>query len=251
MATLFEKLHGDLMKGFFFKSLSPHCLGKIARVIWIVLGFHSLSNAQSFDLGSWNILQVRYQINDRYNLFGEAQIRSLQFYDNFHYYEYKGGVNYKLGKNVHVALGAGNYQTYLEGGNFVLPKSNDELRLWPQLLVFQKLGGLKIEHRVRTEFRYSDRGNRERYRYRLGISYPFGKENKDGKQYLISVSNELFFSQNIPYFERNRLLLAFNYKVNENTTLQMGYIHQGDYRVNDETGRDFLVLGIYLDLFRK
>ena len=78
--------------------------------------------AQNFDLGSWNILNLKYTVNDKWSVVGEAQLRSLKFYYNFHYYEYKGGINYKLHKNATLSLGAGSYQTFKEGGNFVLPK---------------------------------------------------------------------------------------------------------------------------------
>ena len=45
-------------------------------------------------------------------------MRSLQFYNSFHCYEYKNRVNYRLNKSVGFTLGAGSYQTYKEGGNF-------------------------------------------------------------------------------------------------------------------------------------
>jgi long-subunit fatty acid transport protein len=181
--------------------------------------------AQKFDLGSWNIINLKYNINDKWSAFGEAQLRSLKFYNNFHYYEYKGGINYKVDKNLKLSLGAGSYQTYREGGNFVLPKNNDELRIWPQVILFQSIGKLKIEQRYRAEFRFTTNGYRNRYRYRLGLSYPFGRDIKGFKPFQISASNELFFTDNEPYFERNRILLAFNYKPSKGTTIQIGYLH--------------------------
>jgi hypothetical protein len=47
------------------------------------------------------------------------------------------------------------------------------------------------------------------------------------------------------------LQFAFNYKPSRNTTLQIGYLHQFDYRINDEIGRDFLVLGYYIELYKR
>jgi hypothetical protein len=207
--------------------------------------------AQSFDLGSWNIINLKYNSNDKLSLFGEAQLRSLKFYSNFHYYEYKGGINYKVHKNVKLTLGAGSYQTYREGGDFVLPKNNDEFRLWPQVILFQSIDKLKIEQRYRAEFRFTNNGYRNRFRYRLGISYPFGKEQNGYKPFQASASNELFFTDNEPYFERNRMLLALNYKPSKATTLQIGYLHQFDYKINDETGRDFFQIGYFIELFKK
>ncbi|MBK7523738.1 MAG: DUF2490 domain-containing protein [Saprospiraceae bacterium] len=54
--------------------------------------------SQSFDLGSWNILNLKYNYNEKLSVFAEGQIRSLKFYDNFHYFEYKGGITYKIQK---------------------------------------------------------------------------------------------------------------------------------------------------------
>ncbi len=221
-------------------------------LFWVLL-LASLSSvsAQYKDLGSWNIVNIRYAPTDRLSFFGEAQLRSLRFYDHFHYYEYKGGANFKVNKGLQLSLGMGSYQTYREGGNFVVPKNNNEFRLWPQVVLNQQVLGLKIEQRYRAEMRWTSNGYRNRFRYRLGTFYPFGKERHGYRPYQLSVSNELFFTDREPYFERNRLQFAFNYKPSRNTTLQVGYLHQFDYRINDEIGRDFWVLGFYIELFKR
>jgi hypothetical protein len=225
---------------------------RILFLITIIL-YYSINtiSAQSFGLGSWNILNVKYNVDDKLSFFAEGQLRSLNFYSNFHYYEYKGGINYKVHKNVKLTMGAGSYQTYKEGGDFVLQKNNDEFRLWPQVVLFQSAGKLKIEQRYRAEFRFTSNGYRNRFRYRLGVSYPFGKERMEYKPFQVSASNEIFFTDREPYFERNRMLLAFNYKPSKATTIQLGYLHQFDYKINDETGRDFFQIGYFIELFRK
>lgn len=223
-------------------------------VLLAIIIFIHLTNktvAQTIDLGSWNILNLKYNHTDRLSFFAEGQLRSLKFYSNFHYYEYKGGINFKVHKNVKLTLGAGSYQTYKEGGDFILPKNNDEFRLWPQIIFFQSIGKLKIEQRYRAECRFTSNGYRNRFRYRLGISYPFGREKNDYNPFLISASNEVFFTDKEPYFERNRLLFALNIKPTKASAIQIGYLHQFDYKINDETGRDFLVIGFYYDIFRK
>ena len=206
---------------------------------------------QQVDLGSWNIVNLKYSVNDHWSAFGEAQVRSLKFYSNFHYYEFKGGVNYKARNNVIYTVGAGTYQTYKEGGSFVLPKNNDEFRIWPQLVLVQSIGKLKIEQRYRAEFRFTSNGYKNRFRYRLAASYPFGKVKNDFKPFQLSASNELFFTTTEPYFERNRILLAFNYKPTKSSTIQLGYLHQFDYKINDETGRDFFQIGYFFELFNR
>jgi len=226
----------------------------MSKILLTTFAFCLLLNtllAQTLDLGTWNILNLKYNHNDKLSFFGESQLRSLKLYNNFHYYEYKGGVNYKVHKNVKLTLGAGSYQTYKEGGNFVLPKNNDEFRIWPQVILSQSVGKLKIEQRYRSELRFTSNGYRNRFRYRLGLSYPFGKERDDYKPFQISASNEIFFTDKEPYFERNRMLLAFNFKPSKATIIQIGYLHQFDYKINDETGRDFFQIGYFIEFFRK
>jgi len=224
---------------------------RIFIFIHIIFFSFNKSFAQNFELGSWNIINLKYNVHEKWSVFGEAQLRSLKFYNNFHYYEYKGGLNFKIHTNATLSLGAGSYQTYKESGNFITPKNNDEFRLWPQIVILQSLGKLKIEQRYRVELRFTSNGYRNRFRYRLGLSYPFGKGNNNYMPYQISASNELFFTDQEPYFERNRMLVSFNYKPSKSTTLQVGYLHQFDYKINDETGRDFLQIGCFIEIFRK
>lgn len=228
----------------------------------IILFILITNNTFSFDLGSWNIINLKYKQNQHLSYFAEAQLRSLKFYDHFHYYEYKGGINYHFDKNAILTMGIGSYQTYKEGGDFVLPKNNNELRIWPQLSLFQSIGKLKIEQRYRAELRFTSNGYRNRFRYRLGLTHPLGKPKNDVQKFQISLSNELFFTDNEPYFERNRILASIQYKISGTdgrpngtdgrpsipTTIQIGYLHQFDYKINDETGRDFLQVGIFFDI---
>lgn len=206
-------------------------------------------NSQSIELGSWNIINLKYHLNEKWSVFGETQLRSLKFYDDYHYYEYKGGVNLKINPYVTFTLGGGSYQTYMEGGNFVIPKNNDEIRIWPQVILSQNLGSLKIEQRYRSEFRFTNKGYRNRYRYRLGLTFPISKIKEYFKSIHLIVNNELFFTTKEAYFERNRFLVAVSYKLSNSSLIQIGYLHQFDYKINDEIGRDFLQIGYFLELF--
>lgn len=206
------------------------------------------SHAQDSTLGSWNILHMDIKLNNQWSMFVEGQIRSLRFYDHFHYYEYKGALIYDLQENSTLALGFGQYRTYGEGGTFVVPIRSDELRLWPQFTLNQKIKRLKIEHRYRAEFRFTNNGYRNRFRLRFGVSHPlFEKQIKTGELF-IRANNELFFTNRAPYFERNRSQIQLVYQLNHAIEFQLGYLHQFDYQIIDETGRDFLVIGFFYTL---
>lgn len=202
-------------------------------------------------LGSWNIVNLKYSHNKNISLFAEAQLRSLKFYRHFHYYEYKGGFNYKATENLTLSLGCGSYQTYAEGGNFVLPKNNDEFRIWPQITMNQNFGKYKVEHRYRAEFRFTSNGYRNRFRYRVSLICPLLEAGKNGSALDLNVGNEIFFTDRGPYFERNRMNVSFLWKTSKGTSFTLGYLHQFDYKINDETGRDFLQIGVYLNVLRK
>ncbi len=219
----------------------------ILLIIQFVL--HNFASAQSnFELGSWNILNVKYTINPKWSFFIEGQIRSLRFYDHFHYHEIKGGINHQLTTDANFTLAAGNYQTYGEGGDFVKPRNNNEIRIWPQLTLYQKIHQLKVEQRYRSEFRFTNSGYRNRFRYRVSAKHAFGPKIKQTNLLQVGISNELFFTNREPYFERNRLHLFLDIKLNQSAQLQIGYLHQFDYKINDETGRDFLTIGYFYDI---
>lgn len=223
------------------------------RIICVLIFIFVVNSCigQSFDLGSWNILNVKYKISKKWTVFAETQLRSLKFYDHFHYYEYVGGANFQVHPNIGLTLATGNYKTYKEGGNFITPINNNEFRFWPQVTLSQTIGAFKIEHRLRVEFRFTSQGYKNRFRYRAALILPLGKDKKGYKPFQISLSNELFFTDKEPYFERNRVLLSLAYRFSKQFSMQMGFLHQFDYKINDETGRDFLQIGLNIEMSRK
>jgi hypothetical protein len=199
--------------------------------------------------GSWNIANLKINLNNKWSLFAEAQIRSLRFYDDFHYYEFKGGASLKLDKGFTLSAGLGNFDTYREGDNFKTPMQNDEFRTWVQLSMSQNvLQRLKFEHRYRAEQRFTLNGYRNRFRYRLNTVYPLSKKGMEKKSGYLTAANEIFFTNRAPYFERNRLFAGAGYILSDAFTLQAGYMNQFDYRINDETGRNFLQISLLFEL---
>jgi hypothetical protein len=202
------------------------------------------------DLGSWNILNLKRNLNEKWSVTAEGQLRSLQFYNNFHYYEVTGTANYQPTPNLRWTLGGGSYQTYAEGGDFKRPKGQEEWRLWPQVTLFQPLRKVNLEHRYRWEMRFTDKGYRNRYRYRFGMYVPVGKSKKDFRPLQLVGTSEIFFTDKEPYFERIRVVGAINYKFTRSMALLAGYLYQFDYKLTDEIGRDFLIMGFYYEFSR-
>ena len=202
----------------------------------------------SGQMGSWNIINTKLDLNQKWNLFGELQLRSLRYYNNFHYYEIKGGASYSLSKNTSVSAGFGIFDTYSPGGNFKTPMVNDEWRTWIQLSLTQYEKRLKLEHRYRAEQRWTSNGFRNRFRYRLNGAFPLNNKKIEPGTYYITASNELFFANRAPYFERNRVFIGGGYEISHPFTIQAGYLRQFDYKINDETGKNFFQLSFLFEL---
>ena len=195
-------------------------------------------------MGSWNVTNINAKINDKWSVFAEAQLRSLSFYNQFHYYEYKGGVSFKITKNFSATTGVGSYNTYSENGNFEMPIQNQEVRTWIQINMKNPVEFVTFEHRYRAEQRFTSNGYKNRFRYRIAATVPLNNKKIEPKTLYLLAWDELFFTDKEPYFERNRLFIGSGYEFSENFAFQLGYIYQFDYKINDETGRDFLNLSL-------
>lgn len=219
----------------------------VPRLIYL-LGVLSLSRAGAQEsLGSWNILNVSSRVNDHLTAFGEAQLRSLRFYDHFHYYEYKFGLSWRVNSQLSLLGGGGRYDTYSPGGDFALPRQVREYRSWLQGTLRNDMGRWVIEHRYRAEQRYTDIGYRNRFRYRISCTVALNKSVLETGALYLNLSNETFLTNRAPYFERNRASFSVGYEWSDNLTIQVGYLHQYDYRLDDEIGRDFLQIGFYFE----
>lgn len=199
-------------------------------------------------MGSWNIVNAKLDLTQKWNLFGELQLRSLKYYNDFHYYEVKGGASYAISKGTSVSAGFGIFDTYSPGGNFKTPMVNDEWRTWIQVNLTQYEKRLKLEHRYRAEQRWTSNGFRNRFRYRINTALPLNNKKIEPGTYYLTASNELFFTNRAPYFERTRIFIGGGYEFSHLFTLQAGYLHQFDYRINDETGKDFFQISLLFEL---
>ena len=208
------------------------------RLLQILLLLPFLAIGQG-GLGSWNIINITMKLDSKWTVFGESQLRSLSFYDEFHYYEIKTGFSYKIKPNFSITTGIGSYNTFSEGGNFEQPMQNKEIRTWAQINLKNPFDYIIFEHRYRAEQRFTSNGYRNRFRYRLSAIIPLSGKKIEPKSFYLSAWNEIFFTDKEPFFERNRLFVGGGYEFTENLAIQTGYIYQFDYKINDETGRDF------------
>lgn len=220
-----------------------------ATIYVAALFFASNVKGQSDKLGTWDVLNGEYYINNRWNLWFETQLRSQKFFNDFYYHELKGGINYKLNKNAAVFIGTGQYGTYSIGGNFKRPVATHEFRLWEQLVMNSYIGRIKFEHRYRIEQRWINHVYRNRFRYRLNPIIPINKSAIVKNALFASLHYEIFVTDKAPYNERNRMFAGLGYMISNPLTLQIGWIRQNDFSVNSvKVHKDFIQTTLFFRL---
>lgn len=206
--------------------------------------------AQNDKFGTWNIVNTKFNLDKKWSVFNELQLRSQLFFDDFYYYEIKGGISYSVNKNFTFLLGTGRYVTYSNGDNFKKPFVNKEFRTWQQLTMNSYLSRIKFEHRYRAEQRWlSNGGYRNRFRYRLNTFLPLNSNKIEPRTFYLNAFDEIFLTNVAPYFERNRVFAGAGYQFSKQLVVQGGYIYQFDYRANNtKAGKSFLQLSFLIEL---
>ncbi|HZV67996.1 MAG TPA: DUF2490 domain-containing protein [Saprospiraceae bacterium] len=195
-------------------------------------------------MGSWSIVNAKLNLNSHWSIWTEGQLRSIQLYDEFFYYEVKGGLTFNLKDHLALTAGVGRYATYTLGGNFEQPFTTEETRTWLQLVMEQKWDRINFEHRYRVEQRHLSTGYKNRFRYRLNAVIPINHPEFVPKTFYAYIGDEVFFTSIAPFYERNRFFTGLGYKVTKAFTIQSGYMRQYDYKLTSETSRDFLQVAL-------
>jgi hypothetical protein len=216
--------------------------------VLVLLLTSQIAFSQNSDFGSWNVINTKLTLSKRWSVFNELQLRSKSFYDNYYYYEIKGGVAYSVNKNFTFLLGTGKYMTYSDGGDFVKPITGDETRFWQQVTMNHFLSRLKFEHRYRVEQRWINDSYRNRFRYRLNVAVPINKNKIGPKTFYVASFGEIFLTNKAPYYERNRFFAGVGYQAAKWVTIQPGYIHQSDYKNNVTQGKSSFQLTIGFEI---
>jgi hypothetical protein len=133
-----------------------------------------------------------------------------------------------------------------------------ELRISPQITLTQHLGRLRIDHRLRYEFRwigqnqsvenksfiyggdFSSTTQKERFRYQLKAILLLGKEKMEDKTWYCQASNELFVNigeqvANTNLLDQNRVLIGLGYRINKNFSVEAGYMQQAIFRFTNSS----------------
>jgi hypothetical protein len=196
---------------------------------------------------NWLTLNARLNLSPNVRVFGETQLRSAAFLQNFNYTELKGGGSYHIGPNFNLLLGGGRYNTWQETGNFVSPRSQAEWRMWVEATMGQFVGKFRFEHRYRIEQRWLIQGTRNRFRYRIGMIFPLNRRRIESQTLFLNAFNEIFLGPTAPFFERNRFVFGGGYRFTR-LSIQANYLRQFDYSLAGSRTRNYFQLNFLIDL---
>ena len=198
---------------------------------------------QKNTLGSWSVVNLKADLNDKWSIYSEFQLRSLSWYDRFYYDELKAGLTYAVTPSFNITAGTGLYNTFKEGVEYDNYSVQKEFRLWEQFVLDQKLAFVKIEHRARIEQRFKDE-YANRFRYRLNVSVPLNKKEIAPKTLFASVYDEVFFTDESPVFSRNRSFAGLGYIFSEHFSLQSGWLRQIDFYQDWKRRKNYLMMSV-------
>ena len=200
------------------------------------------------DLGSWGMLILKGKINNSFSFQGELNARSDNFISNFNYCEYKGSMIYSISEKLEVALGAGGYNKNQESYFLDFKNSQQEFRIWEDILFKHALKRLIIDHRVRLEQRFLPSDYRNRLRYRLAFSVPINEPEIKEKTFYLSTYDEVYFGERNPTYEKNKFYIGAGYKLNKALAFQLGRVHIEDYAIDYVIRKNYLQLTIFYNI---
>ncbi|RWY47950.1 DUF2490 domain-containing protein [Mucilaginibacter gilvus] len=217
----------------------------------MVLLFNT-ANAQNNKTGTWGIATIVLPGDSTHHWGGyvELQGRTNTLFNQFFYYETKGGISYDIAKNYTALIGTGRYVTY-DYNNLDAPPTVKEFRMWEQLTINSFLDRIKIEHRYRAEQRWLNGIYRNRFRYRLNLVIPLNHKKIEAKTFFVSVFDEIFLNNNAPHFERNRFSAAFGYQFDKSLSVQAGWLDQYNYSLTTAGAKNNLAITVMYRINRK
>ncbi|MEM9023384.1 MAG: DUF2490 domain-containing protein [Bacteroidota bacterium] len=187
-------------------------------------------SAQQDELGNWLMYFGQNRISNKLSIHSEAQFRNYTAASvNLEQILLRTGLNYHINPSAFVTGGYAYIANYEYESEQNSPEV-EEHRIWQQLIMTNKVGRVKFEHRYRVEQRWVSGDYRNRFRYRVMAFVPINKPVIEKGTVFLGVYDEIFVNSERVFFDRNRLYGALGYQASKTTSFQVGTLHQ---RVND------------------
>lgn len=200
---------------------------------------------------AWSQLYLTIPLSKKTDLLVEYQWRRTDGFKNWQQSLLRGAFQYKPNDKVAIAAGYGWIETFVYGDH---PIANNgtfpEHRLYEQVQMKNSFGKLSLTQRLRIEQRWlgrrapaADRKIEEwlfshRFRYLIRLQYPLTPSGK----IFVAAADEVFISAGknigVNIFDQNRLMFLLGMKMNNNISIEAGYLSQSliqSRRINNRT----------------
>lgn len=203
----------------------------IVIAVALSLSLQSYSQSRGEEkFGSWFMFFSTNRISEKMSIHAEAQYRTYEFGNNFNQLLLRSGLNYNITDQAMVTVG---YANIITDGTFTEPAGEEnvnENRIYQQFVLRNTVGKLKFSHRYRLEQRFITRPQgsnttEHRARYFLRLTYPLNDS------WFVTAYDEVFINLQNDFFGQNRLYGALGYHVNNDVSIQMGYL-KNDFAVD-------------------
>lgn len=199
-----------------------------------------------------------HRVGGRWGVHTEAHWRRSTLGEHWQQWMVRPAVNFHWRDDVMLTAGYSYVHNYPYGG-WPLPSTSWEHNTYQQIQLTNKIGRFALAHRFRMEERWLsvmkpladepgayelDRYNyQSRFRYRIGITVPFGRHTKVEQGALFATAyDELFISfgdsQRADFVQQNRLSALLGYQYNTSGNVQIGYLLQTIQRPGAAQGAD-------------
>ncbi|MBL7071415.1 MAG: DUF2490 domain-containing protein [Candidatus Omnitrophica bacterium] len=185
-------------------------------VIVFVLFQANLSLAD--DVRMFNYYQIKYKINDKFDVFIQPDMRFNDDIRELYYYHIRNGVTFHALENLD--LGATYRFLESKSGSQWPNEHRLELEAMPKIT----LGDYKLSYRGRFEYRWLQNAA-DRWRYRSLGKVAYMAEIGDFA-FTPYISNEIFYDFEINKLHMNRATLGADKKINENLLLGLFYLNE-------------------------
>lgn len=259
--------------------------------------FFTMSNAfgqtnKTDQFNGWIFYTGNHKLTEKWGLHTEYQFRRSDGFSSPMQNQIRLGVDYNINKTYSTSVGWSYIETFAYGdfADEVPAKYNNykfnEQRIWEQFIIkHEHVGRFHYDSRFRLEqrwiasivnkgtatnpeyVRYDDPNEgywkyRNRARYRFRVQVPLSKAELVDNTLFFVAADEIFVnlgghvSSNV--FDQNRLFLAFGWRFNKDTNIQLGYMNQfiekgdGTHKENNHTVQVALTYNIdFTKLFKK
>ena len=179
-------------------------------------------------------------------------------YNTFNQHLFRPYIHYQANPNLRFSLmplgwiGSNRFAAGVPSAFF------SELRMSPQTILTQNYGRVRIDSRLRYEFRWIGKNQsvteksflydgdfstiikRQRIRYQLKATVPLNKPKMEDKTLYAQAFNELFVGMgknvaNTNLLDQNRILIGVGYKFNKFVAFEAGFMRQSIFRFNNAT----------------